>query len=152
MPAAVCATKDMPDQETPAAGSGQTEKPDYLSKQQLAARLGVSIRTIESLMAEKKLPYLRLTRKLVRFPAAEVDNYLARNLRVNAAFDHRDCPLPVSYFERKYGLSRVTLWRYRRAGLPAVGVGAKTFIRESGFVAFLERMNGRTVSAAPLHT
>jgi len=65
-------------------------------------------------------------------------------------FDPKDTPLPVSYFERKYQLSRVTLWRYRRAGLPAVGVGAKTFIRESQFIAWLEKMNGQTVSAAPL--
>jgi hypothetical protein len=64
--------------------------------------------------------------------------------------DPQDTLLPVSFFERKYGLSRVTLWRYRRAGRPAVGVGAKTFIRESHFVAFLERMDGQTVSAAPL--
>jgi hypothetical protein len=57
--------------------------------------------------------------------------------------------MPLSYFEQKYSLSRVTLWRYRRAGLPALGVGAKTFIRESDFVAFLERMNGRTLPAQP---
>lgn len=67
-------------------------------------------------------------------------------------FDPKDCPLPLSYFEGKYKTSRVTLWRYRKAGLPAIGVGAKTFIRESDFVAFLERMNGRTVSAAPRTT
>ncbi len=66
---------------------------------------------------------------------------------MTTAFDHRDCPLPLSYFERKYGLSRVTLWRYRRAGLPAIGVGAKTFVRESDFVTFLQRMNGQTVPA-----
>jgi hypothetical protein len=65
-------------------------------------------------------------------------------------FDHRDTPLPTSYFERKYDLSRVTLWRYRRAGLPTVGGGAKIFIRESALVAFLEKMNGQTVSATPL--
>jgi hypothetical protein len=65
-------------------------------------------------------------------------------------FDHRDTPLPLGYYERKYAISRTTLWRYRRAGLPAVGVGAKTFIRESDFVSFLERMNGQTVNAAPL--
>ena len=69
---------------------------------------------------------------------------------MQTTYDPKDTPLPVSFFERKYQLSRVTLWRYRRAGLPAVGVGAKTFIRESDFVAFLERMNGQTVSAAPL--
>ena len=67
---------------------------------------------------------------------------------MNSPFDYRDTPLPLSYFETKYRLSRVTLWRYRRSGgLPAIGVGAKTFIRESDFVAFLERMNGKTVRA-----
>jgi hypothetical protein len=65
------------------------------------------------------------------------------------SFDHRDTPLPLDYYERKYNVSRTTLWRYRKAGLPAVGVGAKTFVRESDFVAFLEKMNGQTVSAAP---
>ena len=64
-------------------------------------------------------------------------------------FDPNNTPLPLEYFERKYGLSRTTLWRYRRAGMPALGVGAKAFVRESDFVAFLERMSGQTVSAAP---
>ena len=65
-------------------------------------------------------------------------------------FDPKDTPLPLDYFERKYQVSRTSLWRYRKAGLPALGVGAKTFIKESDFVAFLERMNGQTVSAAPI--
>jgi len=65
-------------------------------------------------------------------------------------FNPRDCPLPLDFYEHKYGVSRTTLWRYRKAGLPAVGVGAKCFVRESDFVAFLERMNGQTVSAMPL--
>ena len=66
------------------------------------------------------------------------------------AFDPRDTPLPLDYFGRKYGLSRTTLWRYRRAGLPAVGVGSKVFVKESDFVAFLKRMDGQAVSAAPV--
>jgi len=65
------------------------------------------------------------------------------------SFDHHFTPLPLDYFERKYHVSRTTLWRYRAAGLPAVCVGAKTFVRESDFVAWLEKMNGQTVSAAP---
>jgi hypothetical protein len=65
-------------------------------------------------------------------------------------FNPRDCPLPLDFYERKYGVSRTTLWRYRKAGLPAVGVGAKCFVRESDFVAFLEKMNGQTVNANPL--
>jgi hypothetical protein len=69
---------------------------------------------------------------------------------MKTAFDPRDVPLPLDYYERKYQISRTSLWRYRNAGLPAIGVGAKTFIRESDFVAFLERMNGKTISAAPV--
>ena len=68
---------------------------------------------------------------------------------MNSQFDHRDTPLPQDYFERKYGTSRVTIWRYRRAGLPAIVVGSKVFIKESAFVAFLESKNGLTINAAP---
>jgi hypothetical protein len=67
----------------------------------------------------------------------------------STTFDPKDTPLPLSFFERKYGLSRTTVWRYRRAGLPALGVGSKTFIKESDFITFLMQMNGRTVNAAP---
>jgi hypothetical protein len=69
---------------------------------------------------------------------------------MNEPFNHRDTPLPLDYYERKYGVSRTTLWRYRKAGLTAIGVGAKTFLRESDFVTFLEEMNGQTVNATPL--
>lgn len=68
---------------------------------------------------------------------------------IQTKFDPQDCPLPLDFFERKYQVSRTTIWRYRTAGLPALGVGAKTFIRESDFVAFLEKMHGTTISAAP---
>ena len=59
-----------------------------------------------------------------------------------------DSPLPQDYFVRKFGTSRVTVWRYRRAGLPAIVVGSKIFIRESDFVSFLEKMNGHTATGA----
>jgi len=68
---------------------------------------------------------------------------------MSTPFDPRDTPLPLAFYEQKYQLSRVTLWRYRRAGLPALGVGDKVFIKESDFIGFLERMNGRTVNPAP---
>ena len=69
---------------------------------------------------------------------------------MNTPSSHLDTPLPLAFFEGKYGISRTTLWRYRRAGLPAVGVGTKTFILESDFLAFLERMHGKNASATPL--
>ncbi len=62
-------------------------------------------------------------------------------------FDPKDTPLPQLHFEKKFDVSYPTIWRYRKAGLEAIVVGGKVFIRESDFVAFLERMNGKTVSA-----
>ena len=39
----------------------------FLTKDQLADRLKCTTRTIENLMFERKLPYIKLGRKLVRF-------------------------------------------------------------------------------------
>lgn len=64
-------------------------------------------------------------------------------------FDPKDTPLPLDFYERKYQVSRTTLWRFRKAGLPAIGVGRKCFVKESDFCAFLQRMDGQAVSAAP---
>jgi hypothetical protein len=64
-------------------------------------------------------------------------------------FDYRDTPLPQRFFETKYAISKVTMWRYRRAGLPALVVGSKVFIKESDFVAFLERVHGQSIAAPP---
>jgi excisionase family DNA binding protein len=58
--------------------------PDYETKSQVARRLNVSQRTIDNLMRQRRLPFIKLTSKIVRFPKAEVDAYLARNFRVQA--------------------------------------------------------------------
>lgn len=58
--------------------------PDYETKSQVARRLNVSKRTIDNLMRQRRLPFIKLTSKLVRFPRADVDAYLAENLRVKA--------------------------------------------------------------------
>ncbi len=57
---------------------------DYETKSQVAQRLAVSRRTIDNLMASRRLPFLRLSPKIVRFRRQDVDAYLARNFRVNA--------------------------------------------------------------------
>ena len=62
--------------QSPATGPGQTNEPEYETKQELAARLGVSTRTINTLM-EQGLPYRRFTGKLLRFHRASADRWLA---------------------------------------------------------------------------
>jgi excisionase family DNA binding protein len=62
--------------QNPEAGPGQATQPDYENKRQLAARLGVSVRTIDNLLT-RGLPHLKLTCKLIRFPRAAVDEWLA---------------------------------------------------------------------------
>jgi excisionase family DNA binding protein len=49
---------------------------DYENKKQLAMRLGVSLRTVDNLLT-RGLPHIKLTRKLIRFPRAVVDEWLA---------------------------------------------------------------------------
>jgi excisionase family DNA binding protein len=58
--------------------------PDYETKSQVARRLNVSRRTIDNLMRQRRLPFIKLTSKIVRFPKAEVDAYLASHFRINA--------------------------------------------------------------------
>jgi excisionase family DNA binding protein len=57
--------------------------PDYETKAQVARRLNVSKRTIDNLMRQRRLPFIKLTSRIVRFPKADVDAYLARNFRVS---------------------------------------------------------------------
>ena len=49
---------------------------DYETKKELASRLGVSVRTIDNLLA-RGLPHTKLTRKLTRFPRVPVNEWLA---------------------------------------------------------------------------
>jgi predicted DNA-binding transcriptional regulator AlpA len=67
---------EMKENNLAAAGTSQPEWRDYENKRQLAARLGVSIRTIDNLMV-RGLPHIKLTRKLTRFPRRPVDEWLA---------------------------------------------------------------------------
>lgn len=58
--------------------------PDYETKSQVARRLNVSKRTIDNLMRQRRLPFIKLTSKIVRFPRADVDAFLAQSFRVKA--------------------------------------------------------------------
>ena len=59
-----------------AHGAGHSNPKDYESKKEPAARLGVSVRTIDNLLT-RGLPHIKLTRKLTRFPRIAVDAWLA---------------------------------------------------------------------------
>ncbi len=63
--------------QIPQTGIGQPPSPDYENKRQLAARLGISVRTIDNLLT-RGLPHVKLTRKLTRFPRIAVDEWLAQ--------------------------------------------------------------------------
>lgn len=63
-----------------------------------------------------------------------------------APFDPSDVPMPAGYIMQKFGLSRTTLWRWRSAGLPAQGVGAKIFIKESDVVAFIAAQSEKSAA------
>jgi predicted DNA-binding transcriptional regulator AlpA len=71
-----CAQSTMSKNQNPETGAGLPPAPDYENKKQLAARLGVSVRTIDNLLTRGP-PHLKLTRKLTRFPRAVVNEWLA---------------------------------------------------------------------------
>jgi len=52
--------------------------PEYLCKKELAARLGVSYRTVTEWMAAKRISYVKIG-GTVRFDVAQVQADLARN-------------------------------------------------------------------------
>ncbi|MDH7504007.1 MAG: helix-turn-helix domain-containing protein [Verrucomicrobiota bacterium] len=58
--------------------------PHYETKAQVARRVSVSKRTMDNLIRRRRLPFIKLTSKLVRFPNADVDAFFAQNLRVKA--------------------------------------------------------------------
>jgi excisionase family DNA binding protein len=54
--------------------------PQLLTIEQLAERLGVSIRHVRRLVAERRVPYLKVG-KFVRFDPAEVSSWLDESRR-----------------------------------------------------------------------
>jgi excisionase family DNA binding protein len=75
---------DPNDSGLPAISTGEATSPDYETKAQVARRLAVSERTIEAMVADRRIPYIRFTSKILRFPKRDVDAYIAKHLRVAA--------------------------------------------------------------------
>ena len=59
-------------------GDAESIPKRLLSKRELAATLGVSERTIENWLAQKRIPQLRLSARLTRFSLPKVEAALAR--------------------------------------------------------------------------
>lgn len=57
---------------------------DILKKQEVAAELRISLRSVSNMMAAKKLSYIKLG-KAVRFERREIDAYLSRSRIVKTA-------------------------------------------------------------------
>ncbi len=58
-------------------GSGQSGR-HFLSKQELALAIGVSPRTIDNWISQKRIPFLRLSTRLIKFDLERVKTALAR--------------------------------------------------------------------------
>ena len=63
----------------------------WLKKKELARELHVSLRTIDKLMAQRKIPYYKLSSHLVRFNLERVKEHLEANYTLNAV-THHDLP------------------------------------------------------------
>lgn len=70
--------------QSPAAGLGLCKEPDLITKAVFAQRTSLSIRTVEKLLAERRIPAIRMTRKMVRIPWAEALEHLRQNYQVKA--------------------------------------------------------------------
>jgi excisionase family DNA binding protein len=68
----------MSSENTMAEPAAPAEQPvrDYENKRQFAARLGISLRTVDNLLA-KGLPHIKITRKLIRIPRIAADEWLS---------------------------------------------------------------------------
>jgi excisionase family DNA binding protein len=55
----------------------------YISRAQLAVRLGVSVRTVATMIANRQLPVVRLRGRTL-FSIAAVDDFLARTATIPA--------------------------------------------------------------------
>lgn len=52
----------------------------YLSKREMAAVLGISIRTLDTLMATRQIPYYKIGGWLVRFRYSDAAAFLAKSI------------------------------------------------------------------------
>ncbi|MGO9585167.1 MAG: helix-turn-helix domain-containing protein [Limisphaerales bacterium] len=75
----------MPNIENPAPGTAaQQIEPELLTKAEAAQLLGCSPRSIDNLMRQRRISFVKLTAKMVRFPRREILQNIRENLTVHA--------------------------------------------------------------------
>jgi len=75
----------MPDNQESAPGpAAQQIEPELLTKAEAAQLLGVSIRSIDNMMRQRRISFVKLTAKMVRFPRREILRHIRENLTVHA--------------------------------------------------------------------
>ena len=74
----------MKDNKNPAPDSAVQIEPELLTKPEAACLLGVSTRSIDNMMRQKRISYVKLTSKIVRFPRREMLRHIFENLTTHA--------------------------------------------------------------------
>jgi excisionase family DNA binding protein len=74
----------MPKIENPVPGSAAQIEPELLTKVEAAQLLGVSIRTIDNMMRQRRISFVKLSAKIVRFPRREILQHIREHLTVHA--------------------------------------------------------------------
>jgi excisionase family DNA binding protein len=72
-----------------APGSAAQTEPELLSKTEVAQLLGVSTRTVDNLMRQNRISYVKLTPKMVRFPRREILQHIREHLTIHAHTSER---------------------------------------------------------------
>ena len=73
-----------PTERRPDADTDNSQLPAFWNKRQVAQQLGVSVRSVDYLVARRALPFCRLGSKTIRFPREAVLEHIRRNLTVHA--------------------------------------------------------------------
>ncbi len=59
----------------------------YWTRKELAARIGVSVDWIDRQVATRRIPYVKLSHKVVRFPIAAVEAWIIQQMSLPACVD-----------------------------------------------------------------
>jgi excisionase family DNA binding protein len=74
----------MTEHEAPAPGPAAGVEPELLTKAEAAHLLGVSTRTLDNMMRQRRISYAKLTTRMVRFPRREILAHIRDHLTVHA--------------------------------------------------------------------